>query len=121
MPGTWLNSVEMTDIQTSFDAKRSASADQTESIDPFELIPTFVRRCLYIGSDPDWLSRRSAEGIEELWCASEPKIAQTRFSPGYFDAVLVAALPDTVDHIREWLVSLAGLMDENGLLSLRLR
>ena len=108
----------MTDIQASLATKHFATANQAESIDLFELIPTFVRRCLYIGLEPDWLSERCTEGIEELWCASEPKTAQNSFARGYFDAVLVTVLPDTIDHIRDWLVSLADLMDQNGILSI---
>ena len=122
----------MTDIQTAIDSVPPAIASQsaafhrmpspdviqTASIDPFELIPTFVRRCLHIGAELDWLRKRCADGIDELWCASEPDTARKHIARGYFDAVLVTALPDTIEQLREWLVSLAALMGKNGRLSI---
>lgn len=81
---------------------------QDGSIGPFEIVPVFVRRCLHIGTERDWLKQRCKEGIEELWCAGDPAAACAQFSPGYFDAVLVTGMPGRPKRLKDWFISLPG-------------
>ena len=99
-------------------APPATEQSQIEPIDPYQLLPVFVRRCLLIGAEPDWVRARCTEGIEEFWCDNDPEAACARFSKGYFDAVLVTAEPDSSRQLLGWLTSLTGVLDVNGILSI---
>jgi hypothetical protein len=96
----------------------ASALSRLETFDPYELLPAFVRRCLYIGPHPAILRQRCKKGIDEFWCAGDPAQASAKFSTGYFDAVLMTEVPGSTSVLRKWLAMLAMLLDRNGLVSM---